>query len=468
MVTRLCRLAPCLLAAALLVGACGQGKLVRTAGQVRDLTKVERYQEALEILRESKGQGFREQDRVVYWMNEGMLLHLLGRYKESSAVLEKCEQRVKELYTKSIRKQIKAVFTSDAAKDYAGEDYEDVLINVVKALNYLYLGDQPGALVEARKINAKLTLINTRYKDRKNLHGQDAFAHWLMGLLFELEGSFDDARIAYVKALEVYEKLYAKAFSMKVPPYLPEDAARAAVQSNASDEADRLRKKYGDPTLGKTALIMQQQGEVVLVLMNGEGPNKVDFFINCYVRSPKNYRCDAEPGEEYARRVRITIPASSMAVKMAIPQLAIHKPRHKYADLLVGDQSARTWLAEPVNEIAIKTLADKMHRVWRDTIIRAVTKGGSTSAAAGAGMAIGGKKLSGLFAKGASAAFQATEEADKRAWTTLPARWEVARVLVPPGSYAPKVRLVGGKTVTLPKIKVERGRRTIIRYKAMP
>ena len=449
------------------LAGCGQGAMVRTAGQVRDLMMEGRYQTALTTLRASKDKGFKEQDRVVFWMQEGMLLHLIGQYKASSVVLEKAEQYAKELITKSISKQLKAVFSSDAAKDYAGEDYENVLVNVVKALNYLYMGQQEGALVEARKINDKLLLYNTRYELHKNVYNQDAFAHWLMGLLFEMEQSYDDARIAYVKALEVYKKDYATHYGMKVPSYVAEDAARAALLSGDGETLALITREYGAGT-GKSFDALKEQGEVVLILMNGEGPSKTDLEITCYFYKPQDWTCDAEPGEAYVKRVRITVPKDAQVIKMAVPELVLSKPRYASLELLVGDKVARTEVAEPINGIAEKTLRDKMHRVWRDTVIRAVTKGGTTQAATGAGAALGGSGVAGLFNKGASALMQATEEADKRAWTSLPARLEVARVMVPPGEYTPAVRRPGGLVVTLPKVKVEKGRRTIVRYKVMP
>ena len=86
--------------------ACGQSKMVRTTGQMRQHMINGNYDAALAALRQSKNQGFKEQDRVAYWMNEGMLLHLLGSSKESSGVLEQAERRTKELYTKRISKQI--------------------------------------------------------------------------------------------------------------------------------------------------------------------------------------------------------------------------------------------------------------------------------------------------------------------------------------------------------------------------
>ena len=449
-----------------ILAGCGQGAMVRAAGEVRDQLMEGRYDAALATLRASKEKGFKEQDRVVYWMHEGMLLHLTGRYKESSAVLEKAEHQAKELYTKSVSKQIKAIVTSDAAKDYAGEDYENVLVNVVKALNYLYLGDQEGALVEARKINEKLLLYNTRY-EQKNVYNQDAFAHWLMGLLFELERSYDDARIAYVKALDSYRKDYATNYGTKPPAYVAEDAVRAALLSKDSETVAALRKDHG-AELGASLEALKEQGEVLLILMNGEGPSKTDLEITCYFYKPEDWTCDAEPGEAYIKRIKISIPKDATVIKMAIPELVLSKPRYASMELVVGGKISRTVVAEPVNEIASKTLRDKMQRVWRDTVIRAVTKGAASQAAGGAGAALGGTGLAGMFRKGTSALMQATEEADKRAWTSLPARLEVARILVPPGEYTPAVRHPGGLVVPLPPVKVHKGRRTIIRYKVMP
>jgi hypothetical protein len=43
-------------------------------------------------------------DRIVYWMEEGMLAFLVGRYDESISALLKAGQRAEELFTRSIRR----------------------------------------------------------------------------------------------------------------------------------------------------------------------------------------------------------------------------------------------------------------------------------------------------------------------------------------------------------------------------
>jgi len=298
---------------------CGQQQMVDTTRRIRQEVTRGNYGGALAVLHKSKKAGYKGQDRVVYWMQEGMLRFLAGNFKGAVASLQKAEKRSKELYTKSISKGIKAAFVSNVVKDYPGEDYENVLVNVFKALAYLEMSDLDGAMVEARKINEKLKLYNTRYK-KKNVYNQDAFAHWLMGLLFEMDGSYDDARIAYTKAIEVYKNDFAAHYGVGVPHYLPEDAARAALLSSDQEALAKVREEFG-ANLGGSLDILKKNGEVVLFDLNGQGPMKSDFFITCLVRGPTQFRCDAEPGDEYFKKVRIDIPRNATVVKMAFPQL---------------------------------------------------------------------------------------------------------------------------------------------------
>lgn len=453
------------LAGAGLLAGCGQTRMVQTSGQIRSYMLARNYDAALATLRQSKGEGFKEQDRVVFWMNEGMLLHLTGKYEESNKTLDLAEKRSAELYTKSISKGVKAAFTSDAATDYAGEDYENVLVNVVKALNYLGLRNLSEALVEARKINEKLALYNTKYEG-KNVYNQDAFAHWLMGLLFEMEKSYDDARIAYAKALELYKTDFAGNYGSRPPSYLAEDVVRAAILSKDTEGAAKFRKELGE-SLGASAEALKTSGEVVLVHLNGEGPSKTDYFINCYFESAVSWFCDAEPGGEFMKKTTITV-GKGTAVKVAFPQLVVRQPANPSLTLRVGSAVAQSEVAEPISQIAVKVLRDKTGRVFRDAIIRVITKTLTTKAAEKTGEKVGGGALGFLAKTATSVTMQATEEADKRAWITLPSRIDVARVMVPPGTYDVNVQLPSGAAAPIKGVKVEAGKRVILTHYTMP
>jgi hypothetical protein len=445
--------------------ACGQRRMVRTTHQIRSQLRAGNYEAALAALRKGKREAFREQDRVVYWMNEGMLLHLLGRLDESNKVLEAAEKRSEELFTRSIRKDVKAAFTSQAATDYQGEDYEKVLLNVVKALNYAGIGDLESALVEARRINAKLRYYNTKY-ERKNVYNQDAFAHWLAGMLFEVERSYDDARISFEKALKVYLDDFTPNYGIEPPSYLIEDIIRTARLGGDEERAARYGEKY--QVEGKTAELLKSRGEIVLIHFTGEGPTKSDFFITCWFRGVNYWRCDGEPSGEFINRVRIDVPSDGTVVKVAFPRLHLHPPANPYAMVGAGASRTRTQPAYPLNAIAGKTLRDKTHRIFRNAVIRAITKAAAQTAAGAAGKKAGGGFGQWLAKTTSSVAMQAAEEADKRAWTTLPARIDVARLMVNPGVHDLEIQLPNGRRTTIPQLEVEAGERVFVTHRTLP
>ena len=89
------------------------------------------------------------------------------------------------------------------------------------ALNYTAAGHHEDALVEARKVDSKLNVINSRYADdKKNVYKEDAFIRFLMGVLYEAEGEVNDAFISYRKAEEIYRNDYAANYGVSAPSLL--------------------------------------------------------------------------------------------------------------------------------------------------------------------------------------------------------------------------------------------------------
>ncbi|GLQ30601.1 hypothetical protein [Litoribrevibacter albus] len=189
-------------------------------------------------------------DRLLYYMELGVLKHLNGEYEQSNRLLEEAERLVEEFYTQSVSEALMVAMSNPTIADYKGQVFEDVYINYYKALNYLFLAEQASgriqrselldsALVEARRLDNKLTkLKNERgsYQDAEDKEEQtftqilslfekllgnyidedklifreNAYSHYLSGLLYEQQKEWDDARISYQKAAELYEKGYAK------------------------------------------------------------------------------------------------------------------------------------------------------------------------------------------------------------------------------------------------------------------
>lgn len=457
----------------LIIAGCGQRQLMSASGNMKYQLRAGNVQGALATVHRAKQSGaYKEQDRVMYWMNEGMLLHMLGKYQASTASLQKAERRSDQLFTKSIRKGIKATFTSEASTDYEGQDYEKVMLNVVKAFNFLCANQIEGALVEARKINEKLVYFNSKYR-HKNVYNQDAFAHWLMGMLFEIERSYDDARIAYQKSIEIYERDFSRNYGISPPPYVYEDLMRVARINGDKDLLAQYASKYQSRgATGKSADMLRSHGEIVLFHLNGEGPTKRDYFINCYFRNAVNWFCDARPGGDFLVQNRIRILPGYTTIKIAFPRLMLHPPRVRSLTIRARNNTGVSVTAEPISRIALKVFRDQTGRVFKNAVKRAVVKALTQKAAGMAGKAVGGKKYGsalGLLARlTTSVANQASEEADKRTWTTLPSRIDVARVFATPGVQTLEIQTSNGGFYRFPNVRVQAGKRTFITYWTVP
>ena len=102
---------------------------------------------------------------MLYGMDQGMTLHLAGQYQASNAVLEKAETEVDDLYTRRIGTEVAAFLLNDTQLPFEGEPFEQVLMNVIKALNYGLMGEWDEALVEARRIDHRLNVLADKVED---------------------------------------------------------------------------------------------------------------------------------------------------------------------------------------------------------------------------------------------------------------------------------------------------------------
>src|SRR5262245_51261749 len=218
-----------------------------------------------------------EKSRVLYGMDRGMTLHLAGEYQQSNAVLEQAEQELDRLYTRRIRTETFAFMTNDTALFYEGDPYEQVLINVLKALNYAELGQWDDALVEARRIDHRLNVLSDRTTE-KNAYRDDGFARYLSGILYESTGEVNDAFIAYRKAYEIFEATRPWSHT-GVPSQLEADLLRTAEALHFTQELAEYQSLFPD-TKWETSQTLQRLAQVVVISYNGRAPRKEDQFLD--------------------------------------------------------------------------------------------------------------------------------------------------------------------------------------------
>lgn len=393
---------------------------------MQDYDGADRYLDA------AKEDVYGQKNRLLYYMNKGMVLHLAGKYGESNGYLEQAKQAADALWTESVGSHAAAWLTTDNALPYQGEDFEKVLIHYIAALNYLALHDNSAAQVEARQVSQKLDMYNAKYGETKNAYRDDAFCRWLSGKLTESEtddGSetaLNEAWIDYKKALALYQKDYLPRYGTPTPQFVVADALRVvdALKSDFSDDWKALRKQFPDAAFLPEAQA-KTQGEIILVHLNGEAPYKQDRFW--------------------------TAVAGPDVIRIAYPEFVPKYHRITSARMsVVGrtDQPTVTSeLGEDITAIAVQNLQDHMSRIKAKAIARQVSKFIAAKAMQVGGQSIASKKgssegeevagavlqIAGLLTEWGSAI---TEEADKRSWITLPATVNIGRMYVAPGDVA--------------------------------
>lgn len=426
-----------------------------------------------------------EKSQVLYGMDRGMTLQLAGNYEQSNAVLEQAEDELDRLYTRKIRTETLAFMTNDTALPYEGDPYEQVLINVLKAINYAVLGEWQDALVEARRIDHRLNVLSDRIEG-KNAYRDDGFARYLSGVLYESVGDVNNAFIAYRKAYETFDATRAWSYTA-VPSQLREDLLRTAEALHFTQELDEYRRMFPD-TKWETSQSLQQLAQVVVISYNGRAPRKEDEFLDLPISLNALQLVLLNRGifqqNRQSNRAMDTVlyGLNRRVVRVALPRLVPQKTQVPVDMVnLISDNGAQvtvnTELVHNVTAMADKALSERMAGITMKALARAATKFAlAEGATRGAQHAVGKDAapwvglLVGLLTKGLAVS---SEEADKRSWQTLPDEIHLARVWVQPGRYQVQSQSAGRshdplKPETMQTLSLEPGETAVLLQRVMP
>jgi hypothetical protein len=408
-------------------------------------------QQAHHLVKQNKA-GYAERNAVLYYMDEGLTAHFSGKYRESNISLEKAENKIDDLYTRSISRQTASLMINDNTIPYRGEDFEDVLLNLFMAMNYVFLGEDEEALVEARKVDNKLKVINDRYKpNEKNAYNEDAFVRFIMGLLYESQNEMNDAFISYRNSELTYET-YKRLYNVGAPKVLVDKLLYSAQVMGFNEELNFCKRKYPRSKPQKPA-VAKKMGEVFFLHYNGLAPRKVEDAI-------------------------VTPLPDGYVLKVAIPKYESRSYRVKQAVINLkqvnGQKSyrVRTETGEDIGAIAVKNLKNRINRIRAKAIARAAAKYAATKGAESYAKKEGGE-WAGLAAKMAGNIYAvATEQADLRCWELLPDKIDVGHLVVSPGTYSVSVELLDGSgnnicSLDFAEIKVKAGKKKFVPFRTL-
>ncbi|MDD5354749.1 MAG: hypothetical protein PHF95_06130, partial [bacterium] len=326
--------------------------------------------------------------------------------------------------------------------------------------------------VEARAADDFLKLLQTNYGN-KNTYQEDAFVRYLMGLIYENEGETNDAFISYRKALYTYRD-QQKSLGVPIPQELFDSTIATAARLHFDSEKEELFKDF--PALAenyKQAGLANSFGEIIVLHYNGRVPHKIDNILEIAFNKAWGYvgavQTEGEAAESVSTaKTAIMSIAANQQVVVAFPQYVPTNYAITSSIIELPDISKPTELVEDIGKIAVKSLNDRIGRIYAKAFARAAVKYALSRAAVRniekkADNALGAFLLSSTVKVAAAL----TEKADKRCWQVLPDTIRMARFAVPAGIHELKVNYFNRSSVKaaediISNITVKKGKKTFV------
>lgn len=360
-------------------------------------------------------------NRLLYLMELGNLLRLSGSFSAAENLLLSADRLSDQQRGIELDQEIGAFLSNDLALEFRGADYEKVFINYCLAVCYASENNMEDALVECRRVNDKLRALNLRYEENRNRYSDDAFIRYLMGILFEKAGDINNALVAYRNSAAVYDSSYASDYGISLPARVKSDILRLSSELGMQSVFQDYSSQWPDVSWEGEG-VDPDNGEVVVILEAGMIPPRIE----------KSY----------------TFVVDGKVYKVSLPGVAF--AGHESWSVVLSSEKYSTdgFFAEDLAGIARKNLEDQAGRDIARAVARLVLKAGVAEAGEDLVENLteensGISRLTGFLLSLAGAA---TEQADLRAWLTLPSRIYVLRLRLPAGEHPVSVT-VNGRTV---------------------
>jgi hypothetical protein len=381
------------------------------------------YSKALDLMGEKSKMATVKRNRLLYYLNKGSVYTLNNQPDSSLLYLRKADYFIED-FSKNSAEYLETMVTNKSYSTYEGEDFEKVLLHYYAAMNYLQLNSLDEALIEAKRMLLKMQKNTDKYQS-KNKYKRDAFAHNLLGIIYDAQGAFNDAFIAYRNALEIYESDYKQFFGTSTPLQLKKDILRTAYLSGFKEEYEKYQEEF---KLQTTPEKYSTQKQVLVFWNNGLCPIKDNSSINFLIVPQQNgayqivntdlgisvpyYTSDKKTNADLLdmRFIRIVIP------KYVSRNL-------KYSNAWIAGKNNNLFhfeMAENIDAIAFKSLSDRIIKELAESLLRTFLKQLAVY------QAEKNKKDGLALAVSLYGAF--SEQADTRNWQLLPSQIQYVRV----------------------------------------
>jgi hypothetical protein len=387
----------------------------------------------------------RQRNVLLFYLNKGSVLFMDGQHEASNEYFRKADYLIED-FNKNAGDFAVSFLVNAKYSTYSGENFEQILLHYYTTLNYLALNKTDEALVEGKRMLAKMQRITDAYKS-ENKYKRDAFAHNLLGMIYDMRGEYNDAFIAYRNALEIYQEDYTKNFDMVVPLQLKKDLIRTAQKIGFYEEQSAYEKQFNL----KAEPIQDATAELLYFWNNGLGPVKEQNSFNIIISPAGNGMVNLVNPE---LGISMSWPVSEKNdrqdlldmnfIRLALPKYVSRLPFYSQGSLEINNTQYPLQMAENVNAIAFKSLQDRMAKELAIGLGRVMAKQLAVHQ-------LKKNKDQQGFAAAAMIYGAVSEQADTRNWQLLPHAIHYARVKVKPGAQQVKFSATSEKETRLIK-----------------
>jgi len=367
-----------------------------------------------------KNKHYKAKDRVLFYLDMGLLHHYNRDYSKSVEYLTEAEDAIDFLFTKSVSRGAASLLLNDNVLEYSGEDYEDIYINVFKAINFIKLDEFDKAFVEIRRLNEKLNVLEDKYRDlARSLQqaeeaeidfepGSNRFHNSILGrylsmLIYRTEGRIDAARIDY---------------------------------NHINDGWQQQRHIYNFPKPDLSShLKLGDKAKLNFISFTGRAPEKkaverrITTFDNYLIVS------GSEP-ENFAQTIFWPGLDKDYHFKFSLPMMRKRSSQVSRVRVLVNDTKVTELeKIEDISNIAIETFNVKAPLIYTKSVTRSVVKGLIAEKAKVDVEERSGDIAGLLFRVAADIAVDISENADLRIARFFPGKALVGEIELEPGIY---------------------------------
>ncbi len=341
-------------------------------------------------------EGENSRDELLYLLDLGLALHSAGDWEESNRVFLKADQIADIKDYTSLSREAATLLTSDNIQHYKGEDHEKVLINTYLAINFALLGKREEALVEARRVNHKLSLMVSQGKRK---YKQNAFARYLSAILYESEGEYNDAYIDYQETWKLRpdfpglgSDLWRMAYALRMQDHQERWDREFSLTTEQHEQAKKLlrARTSGDSSSSSS----EAWGEIIVIYQNGISPIKRPNPQ--FQMVPKFY-----PRRNPIRSAEVFVDGASVgrpSVLMDIEKTAMTQLDEKYAGIVAR---------KVAGIVAKEVVSNQVERLTKSEFLGGLTR----------------------------ILLYVSDQADLRSWNLLPRDLQILRVPVSPGLH---------------------------------